>query len=261
MLLNYKQYSAAGKPLFILHGLFGSLSNWGWHSKSLAEHFSVIGIDLRNHGDSFHHAELNYPAMANDVVELMDHLGIASACFIGHSMGGKVAMELALTQSDRVEKLIVVDIAPISYPDKADGHLQVIAGMKAMNFDEISNRNEAEQLLIGFVEDEATRKFVLTNLVRNNEGKYSWRLNLESIENNYARLREKPSLGESFTKPTLFVKGALSKYIQAKHEADILQMFPNASVKIIMQAGHWLHAEKPQAVQKIALDFLQAKDS
>ena len=131
MLLNYKQYSDTGKPLFILHGLFGSLSNWGWHSKNLAEQFSVIGVDLRNHGESFHDAELNYPAMANDVVELMGNLGISSADFIGHSMGGKVAMELALNQGDRVEKLVVVDIAPITYPDKADGHLQVIAGMKS----------------------------------------------------------------------------------------------------------------------------------
>jgi len=101
---------------------------------------------------------------------------------------------------------------------------------------------------------------VLTNLARNDEGKYRWCLNLESIENNYARLREKPSEGEAFTKPTLFIKGAISKYIQSKHEAKILQLFPNANVKIIMQAGHWLHVEKPQVLKKVVLDFLQAKD-
>jgi len=261
MLLNYRQYSNNGTPLLILHGLFGSLSNWGRHSKNLSEHFAVIGVDLRNHGESFHGSQFNYPIMANDVVELMDHLKISSGYFIGHSMGGKVSMELALTHSDRVEKCIVVDIAPITYPDKADGHLQIISGMKAMALDKISSRKEAEQLLAEFVEDEATRNFVLTNLVRNNEGKYRWCLNLESIENNYAMLREKPSEGEAFTKPTLFIKGAISKYIQSKHEAKILQLFPNANVKIIKQAGHWLHVEQPQVLQKIVLDFLQAKDT
>ena len=113
MLLNFRQYSHKGEPLLILHGLYGSLGNWGVHSNFLAEHYSVIGVDLRNHGDSFHHPELNYPAMAEDVLELMNHCNIPSASFIGHSMGGKVAMELALSRADKVNKLLAVDIAPV----------------------------------------------------------------------------------------------------------------------------------------------------
>lgn len=244
-----------------MHGLFGSLGNWGAHSKFLSAHFSVLGVDLRNHGDSFHDFELNYPVMAEDVLALMDHLNIGSASFIGHSMGGKVAMELALSVGEKINKLMVVDIAPVAYPETADGHLKVIEGMKSLDFSEISNRKEAEHILEGFIEDSATRKFVLTNLVRSDNGAYNWRLNLESIEQNYNRLREKPSGSIPFLKPCLFVKGAESSYIQEQHKPEILELFPNAQVKIIMQAGHWLHADKPQAFQKIAMDFLQTEET
>jgi esterase len=180
---------------------------------------------------------------------------------LGHSMGGKVAMQLALTHPQLLTSLIVVDIAPVSYPSQADGHLQVIAGMKALDFDRLHSRAEAEQELAKTIEDEATRKFVLTNLMRDDGGRYSWRLNLAGIEQHYDKFREKPSADDPYLKPTLFVKGALSNYIRAADEAEIRQLFPAAQVKIIMQAGHWLHAEKPQALQKIALDFLTETDS
>ena len=256
MLLNFRQYSHEGESLLILHGLFGSLGNWGAHSKFLAEHYSVIGVDLRNHGESFHDSELNYPAMAEDVLELMNHCNIPSANFIGHSMGGKVAMELALSQGDKVNKLVVVDIAPLAYAEAADEHVEVIEGMKALNFDKTKSRLDAEKFLENYFADKPTRKFVLTNLVRNNQGKYSWRLNLESIENNYHRLRERPTAATPFSKPTLFIKGSQSNYIQERQKGEILEMFSNAQLEIIMQAGHWLHADKPQAFQKVVLDFL-----
>jgi esterase len=256
MRLHYRQYSERGNPLLILHGLFGSLRNWGWHSKQLAETHAVYGVDLRNHGESPHCDDLNYPAMADDVRALLATLNIDACYIIGHSMGGKVAMQLALTYPQLIEKLLVVDIAPVAYSSTADGHLNVMAGMHALDFDSLHTRSEAEEQLTDYIEDEATRKFVLTNLVRDDTGNYKWRLNLSAIEKNYDRLREKPTGGAPFTKPALFVKGALSNYIQAKDESEILQLFPNASVKIIMQAGHWLHADKPQAFQKIAADFL-----
>lgn len=261
MLLNFRQYSEAGEPLLILHGLFGSLGNWGVHSKFLAAHYSVIGVDLRNHGDSFHDSELNYPVMAEDILALMDHLNIRSASFIGHSMGGKVAMELALSVGERVDKLMVVDIAPVAYAETADGHLKLIEGMKSLDFSEVKHRKDAESILEEFIDDVPTRKFVLTNLVRRENGSYDWCLNMESIERNYNRLREKPSANIPYSNPCLFVKGSESNYIQAKHKQEILELFPQAQVKIIMQAGHWLHADKPQAFQKIALDFLQAEDT
>ena len=256
MQLNCRQYSTQGKALIILHGLFGSLSNWGWHSKQLAKTFAVYGLDLRNHGDSPHANALNYRVMADDVREFMRSAGIEECAFIGHSMGGKVAMQLALSHPELLTRLMVVDIAPVAYPPATDGQMDVLAGMEAMEVEALSSRKEAEQRLVATIEDEATRKFVLTNLIRNEAGGYRWRLNLASIRDNYDRLREKPLLGEAFTKPTLFVKGALSNYIQAQNEEEILDLFPRASVKTIMQAGHWLHAERPQAFQKIATDFL-----
>jgi len=256
MQLNYRQYSTQGKALIILHGLFGSLSNWGWHSKQLAKTFAVYGLDLRNHGDSPHADALNYRVMADDVCEFMRSTAMDRCAFIGHSMGGKVAMQLALSHPELLTRLMVVDIAPVAYPAAAGGQMDVLAGMEAMEVEALSSRKEAEQRLAATIEDEATRKFVLTNLIRNEDGGYRWRLNLASIRDNYDRLREKPLLGEAFTKPTLFVKGALSNYIQAQDEEEILDLFPRASVKTIMQAGHWLHAERPQAFQKIATDFL-----
>lgn len=239
----------------VLHGLFGSQSNWGWHCKQLAETFQVIGVDLRNHGESPHADEHNYQVMANDVMALMKSLNLDSCYLLGHSMGGKVAMEVALSTPELVDKLLVVDIAPVQYTDKADGHLAVMAGMNALDLSTLKSRADAEAQLAEFIEDEATRKFVVTNLSFDADTGFSWRLNLPVIESNYNRLREKPGVEGCFDKPTLFVKGDLSKYIQAKHEAQILELFPNAGVKIIVEAGHWLHADKPQAFQKVAMDF------
>ncbi len=258
MQLNYRQYSEQGEPLLILHGLFGSLANWGWHSKQLAEDFAVIGVDLRNHGDSPHDDELNYPAMAADVKALLATLKIERCSVIGHSMGGKVAMQLALLEPQLINKLVVVDIAPVTYTSKADGHLKVLAGMRALQLDSLKSRGDAEEFLRDYIEDEPTRKFVLTNIVRGDDGAYHWRLNLTAIEQHYDDLRKKPEGGAAFSGPTLFVRGDFSNYIQKKHEAEILALFPNASVKSIMECGHWLHADKPKVFQKIAKDFLSS---
>jgi len=261
MQLNYRQYSDQGKPLIILHGLFGSLANWGWHCKQLAGSYAVVGVDLRNHGDSPHTNEMSYSLMAEDVKQLMGLLQLDDCLLIGHSMGGKVAMQLALSHPQLVSKLIVVDIAPVTYPDSADGHLSVLAGMQSLDISNLDSRKDAEQQMAKFIEDEATRKFVMMNLVRNSEGQYGWRLNLAAIMQHYGSLREKPLADRPFTKPVLFVKGAESNYIQQRNRAEIMQMFPAATVKIIMHAGHWLHAEKPQAFQTVALGFLQDDDS
>ena len=256
--LNFRKYSDNGPALLVLHGLFGSLANWGWHCKQFAEHFSVYGIDLRNHGDSPHTAEFDYPVMASDVTALIADLGLKGCLILGHSMGGKVGMELALTQSDLVERLLVVDIAPVSYPKQANGHLRVIAGMNALPLESIASRREAEEFLRDYILDEPTRKFVLTNLLRRPEGGFRWRLNLAAIEAHYDALRVMPVHAGSYEKPTLFVKGAESTYIQSSHEKEIQSLFPDSDVKIIMGAGHWLHADKPQAFKKIAMDFLCA---
>jgi len=258
MELNYRQYSDEGAPLLVLHGLFGSLSNWGWHSKQLAQEFAVYGVDLRNHGDSPHSPELDYQLMADDVRQLIERLGIESCYIIGHSMGGKVAMQLALSYPDLVERLVVVDIAPVAYPESAGGHMNVFSAMDAVSLDTIKSRAEAERTLEEFIPEEATRKFVLTNIQRSKEGAFAWRLDKDSIRNNYANLRAEPVATEIFAKPVLFVKGSLSNYIKAEHEGQIRKMFPSASVKMIMDAGHWLHAEQPKALQSVLLGFLQS---
>jgi len=258
MELNYRQYSESGSPVLVLHGLFGSLSNWGWHCKQLAEQYAVYGVDLRNHGDSPHSDQLDYQVMAEDVRQLIIRLGLKSCCIVGHSMGGKVAMQLALSFPDLVEKLVVVDIAPVSYPEDADGHMNVLAAMDAVKLDEIKSRTEAEATIEEFIPEEATRKFVLTNLVRNKQGSFEWRLHKNSIRRNYANLRAELKATMSFSKPVLFVKGSLSPYIKSEYEAQIKELFPLASVKLIMEAGHWLHAEQPQALQKLLVKFLQS---
>jgi esterase len=258
MELNYRQYSENGAPVLVLHGLFGSLSNWGWHCKQLAQQYAVYGVDLRNHGDSPHSDQLDYQVMAEDVRQLIVRLGLESCCIVGHSMGGKVAMQLALSFPDLIEKLVIVDIAPVSYPEDADGHMNVLAAMDAVKLGEIKSRTQAEVTIEDYIPQEATRKFLLTNLVRNKEGSFEWRLDKDSIRKNYANLRAELIATMSFLKPVLFIKGSLSPYIKPEHEAQIKELFPAASVKLFMDAGHWLHAEKPQALQKILLKFLSS---
>jgi len=260
MKLNYRQYSKRGEPLLVLHGLFGSLSNWGWHCKKLADDYAVIGVDLRNHGDSPHSGDMSYSDMAADVVELLVALGHKTCSICGHSMGGKVAMEVALGDPGLVNRLVVVDIAPVNYPDKAEGHRRILAAMQELDLQSVRNRAEAEKKLQPDIEDEATLKFILTNLVRNDSGTYTWRLNLNAIESNYDRLREKPASRGPFEKPTLFVRGALSNYVGKRNEAEILELFPNAEVKTVTETGHWLHAEKPEVFQTIVRGFLNREN-
>ena len=256
MKLSYKQYSEQGSPVLVLHGLFGSQSNWGWHCKQLAKHFTVYGIDLRNHGDAPHADTMSYPEMAEDVKQLIEELQIAPVSIIGHSMGGKVGMQLALAAPELVAKLIVVDIAPVEYPAKNEGHMRIIQAMEALPVADLESRTQAEADLLESIEDEATRKFILTNLARDAEDQFSWRLNLPVIKAECDVLRRKLEADKPFLNQVLFVKGAESNYIHARNEAEILDLFPAAGVKIIHEAGHWVHADKPQTFQKIALDFL-----
>jgi len=216
----------------------------------------VTGVDLRNHGGSPHAEIMNYQIMAEDIQELLQRLDIESCSIIGHSMGGKVAMELSLSYPQLVSKMIVVDIAPVAYEDSADVHMRAIAGMESLDLEKINSRTEAQDYLRNFIHDESTRQFVLTNLVREKSGRYRWRLNLPAIKKEYDNLRAEPSGNKVFRKPVLFIKGALSNYIKTEHEQQIFKLFPKATSKIIMEGGHWLHAEKPQVFNKIAMSFL-----
>lgn len=255
MKLNFKQYSVAGEPLLILHGLLGSLGNWGWQSRQLATDFAVTGLDMRNHGGSPHADSMDYASMANDVLEFMDDNTIERCHVLGHSMGGKVAMQLALSAPKRVDRLVVADIAPVTYRGEHD---TIFAGLLAIDLKKIKSRNEADAVLIQYEEDELVRQFLLTNLLRNADGEFYWRVNLPILQSNYAKLRDAPSADGPFEGPVLFVKGALSNYIAEKHRQAILALFPDATTKVIMHTGHWLHAEKPQTFYRIVHDFLTA---
>lgn len=255
--LNFKQYSSEGYPLIILHGLFGNLSNWGWHSKALASQFQVYGLDLRNHGASPHSDDMDYPLMVADVLEFLDAQGIERCHVLGHSMGGKVAMELALSTPQQVKQLMVVDIAPVDYLSTAAAHDQVFAGMEALDLSALGSRQQADKILSEFVSVKETRLFLLANLRKDSEAGYAWRLNLPSLHKNYDILRMNVESTGPFVGETLFVKGGESAYINSGHRQQILELFPRANVKVVLNAGHWLHSEKPQALLKICQQFFE----
>lgn len=259
MKLNFKRYSEQGEPLLVLHGLFGSLNNWAWHCRRFAEQFAVIALDLRNHGASPHSNDMSYPLMADDVLELMDDLDLEQAHVLGHSMGGKVAMQLALTHPQRIGRLIVADIAPVQYGGERGEHDEIFEGMCAVDLSIVKSRNDADRQLANWVDDEVVRQFLLSNLVRDEHGHFAWRINLPVLRERYAQLRAKPMADKPFTGDVLFVRGDQSDYIGEQHRDEILELFPRAKIKTLMQAGHWLHAEKPETFNRIVSTFLQAE--
>lgn len=255
--LNYQirgQSSAGTYPVILIHGLFGSLENLGMVAKPLSEYRQVISVDVRNHGSSFHKNSMTYPELASDIVSLMNELNMTKADFLGHSMGGKIAMQLALSHRKKVNKLIVADIAPVTYPAH---HQQIIQGLLSLNFEQINSRKEADTALSQYVEDVGVRQFLLRNLSQSN-GKLTFKCNLEGIANCYSQIMQAFDENLTFDGDTLFVKGGNSNYITAEHRETILNYFPNSKAKIIAGAGHWLHAEKPVAFNKIVKDFLSA---
>lgn len=241
-----------GEPLVIMHGLFGTLENWGSQIKALAEHYKVYAVDLRNHGRSPHDPAMSYPAMATDIAEFMQQQGLESAHILGHSMGGKTAMQLALTHPEMIRQLIIVDIAPVQYEHDHD---DVIQALKSVDIDALNSRKDAETQLSAYIEEPGLRQFLLKNLYRNDNG-FAWRMNLPTIEAEYAHISAPPS-GSSYSGKTLFIKGSESDYITEAYRDELLQLFPAASYKIIQGTGHWPHAEKPAAFTRLVIKFLQ----
>lgn len=252
MKLNYRKYGS-GHPLFVLHGVFGSSDNWQTHGKYLAEHFTVYLIDQRNHGNSPHSPEMNYQAMAEDLKELMEAEKLASIYLLGHSMGGKTAMRFATSYPDAVDKLIVVDIAPKFYPPH---HSQIFEGFHSVQLESLKSRKEADEQLAQVITDPGVRMFILKNLSRDSENNFEWKLNLEVIEQNIDKIGEGLPEGASFEGPVLFIGGGASDYIQEEDHPLIGQHFPDAEVKMIPGAGHWVHAEKPKELGELVMKFL-----
>ncbi len=255
MLLNFREYGERrGEPLLILHGLFGSLDNWHTIARRLSEERWTVTVDLRNHGASPHSSQLSYPLLAADVVELIERLAAERVALLGHSMGGKTAMELALSHPARIERLIVVDIAPKRYPphyeDLRDAMLSVDAAA-------IGSRREAEEALARRIPDQALRLFLLKNLKRGEGGRFRWQLDLPSISANFDRIWAAIDGDRSFAGPALFVRGKRSDYILDADLPAIQRLFPGARLSTIEDAGHWVQADQPDALVDAAASFLR----
>ena len=246
MKLYYREFGEqhSGTPLILLHGLLGSLVNWQRIARSLGEHHRVIVPDLRNHGRSPHDPDVSYPALAGDVLELMDAQGVEQAVLVGHSMGGKTAMSLALEHPGRVGRLVVVDIAPVTY----EGRLaQLMDALLALPLDRLENRRHADELLARRVTDKAVRDHMLQNLQRADRG-WRWRNNLRALRDGLDSISAFPEYprGVKYRGPVCFIRGERSDYIRPEHEARIRQLFPRAKIVTIPGAGHWVYAEQPQ---------------
>jgi pimeloyl-ACP methyl ester carboxylesterase len=239
----------AHPPILIAHGLFGSARNWGVIAKRLSEDRKVLAVDMRNHGGSFRSESHRYPDMAGDLAQVIAaHGGVAD--LVGHSMGGKAAMTLALTHPEVVRRLVVADIAPVAY-----GHSQqhLIEAMRAVDLSEIGTRRDADAQLSAHVEDAGVRAFLLQSL---DVAERRWRLNLDVLSAEMPDIIGWPDIDGTFGGPALFLSGALSDYVRPEHRPAIKRLFPQAKFAKIPGAGHWLHAEKPREFEAALRAFL-----
>jgi pimeloyl-ACP methyl ester carboxylesterase len=253
MELNF-EVIGKGDPLVILHGLFGSLENWRGISKRLAEHFKIIAVDQRNHGLSPHSFEMDYRLMAGDVLHVIEKQRIPDAFVLGHSMGGKTAMQLALLHPLAVRQLVVVDIAPRGYGPR---HQKAISGMLALDLTRFRNRNEIEEALAPAVPDATTRQFLLKNVTRTETAGFAWKIGLHEIAKNYAQLAENVICDKPFEKPALFIRGEKSDFLLENDLALVQRFFPRALLHTVAGTGHLVHAEKPDLFVKSLVEFLR----
>ena len=256
MLLNHRE-RGSGSAVVLMHGMFGSLGNLGSVARALGENFRTLNVDLRNHGGSPHDPLMDLPSMAADVVATLDSLGVERAALLGHSLGGKVAMQAALSYPERVAKLVVADIAPVRY---VQSHSPIIEALGVIEQSEIGDRKEADSILAAYENDLGVRGFLLQNLLRGEDGKYRLRLNLSAIAAHYFQGLMAAPEGDHYDQPTLFIKGENSAYIQSKHRDKIRRLFPRSSVEVIGGTGHWLHAEKPQEFNQLVEQFMRGSD-
>ncbi len=244
-----------GPAVVILHGLFGSSTNWNRVARDLATDHLVVAMDLPNHGQSPHVERMDYPAMAAAVAATMDHHGIPPATVVGHSMGGKVAMALALGDSDYVGRLLVADIAPMAYGDH--GHRRLLRALQRMDPQRLGSRNAANEALAEEIPEAGLRQFLLTNLESANGG-FRWRIPLAALEANLPVIADFPGWDASYSGPTLFLHGERSDYVPASAHDRIRALFPEAVIEALPGAGHWLHAEQPEAFTRRLRRFLEA---
>jgi esterase len=252
MRLNF-QARGNGPALIILHGFLGSLDNWRTAGQRLGARFRVITLDLRNHGHSPHDPVMNYPAMAEDIHEFLDQENIASAHFLGHSMGGKVAMQFATTRPQSVDKLIVVDIAPKSYPAS---HQSTLATLRNLDLRSFKSFGEIDAALVPHITSAGIREFLMKNLSRQQDAGFRWRIDLEAITRNYVELTKSIVPQHTFAKPVCFIRGGRSDYLEDEDWPPIKKCFPQATLVTIAHAGHWVHVDAAEEFLKAVTEFL-----
>ncbi len=252
--LNFKKYGESGETLVVLHGLFGSLDNWQSLAKQFSSHFTVYIVDQRNHGKSPHYDEHSYSAMANDLKGFLDQEGITNTHLLGHSMGGKTAMQFAVQEPQYIKKMVVVDIAPKYY---APHHHKEIKALQSVDFSQQKDRKAIQTKLEETLTDQGVVQFFLKALTWKNKTQLGWKFNLDVL------IAKNENIGEAlegfayFTNPTLFVRGEYSNYISEDDIDVIEEIFPMAQYRTIDHAGHWLHAENPQQFYQEVLNFLK----
>ena len=239
--------------LFIFHGLYGRGKNWQTFSKKFTkkENYIVVTVDLRNHGGNNFEEEISYILMMNDIIRLFNYLGIDNTNLLGHSMGGKLAMVIALLEPKYVNKVIIADISPIDYDNNDD---QIINSLLNINLNLVRNRNEADELLSNYIEEKFLRSFLLQNLELV-DGKYKWSINLTAIKRSLNELRKFPTIKHinKFDKEVLCIYGGNSEYVKVSHFKIFKKFFSNIFFHEIKNANHFLHIENP-------LEFYEASD-
>jgi len=249
----YFQVDGQGPPVVVLHGLLGSLDNWRLFSRRLAAHFKVFRLDLRNHGQSPHSEIMNYQIMAQDLREFTEDQGVPSVMVLGHSMGGKVAMQFAAQYPDNIEKVVVVDIAPKAYPPT---HRCLLEALRALDLKGFRSFGAVDAAIAPLIADPTVRRFVLKSLIHDPHAGFRWKIGLDAILQNYDELIRPIVLEQPFRKPVGFIRGACSNHIEDNDLPLIQKMFPQVKLIDIPEAGHWVHAEAPEKFFCAVVKFL-----
>ena len=265
MQLHFRKFGN-GCPLIVLHGLYGSSDNWYTFGRRLSEYFTVYLVDQRNHGNSPHHKDLNYKVMTEDLSELLDAENIEKACLMGHSMGGKVAMNYTLLNPSRVRKLVVIDIALRSYALEGDFapqafiHQKIVDSLVDLDISDSRTRSAIEKDLSTNIPQKPLRQFLLKNLKRTKEGGFYWGLNIHALKNNLINLLDGvDTSGKIFENPVMVISGIHSGYINENDRDLFMNVFPNVNI-IEFDTGHWVHAEQPDKLLNSLVDFLPLKE-
>lgn len=255
MELNYKKIGETGPAIVILHGVFGMLDNWLTMGKNIANHgYTVYLVDQRNHGRSPHTPEHNYAVLAQDLQDFLAQHALVNPILLGHSMGGKTVMQYATDHPGTFSKLVIVDIAPRLSRVNND---EILRGLNALDLTQITSRNDAEAFMSHYEPSLGVRQFLLKNLYRKDEGGFGWRFNLHALTNHMDQVGAGIDVRHTIAAPTLFVKGGNSRYIKESDIQLIDELFHNAQVVTIPNAGHWVQAEQPVAFEEALLSFLQ----